>query len=131
MGLDMSVGEMTHRIGSYSSFAHYRRELFKFFHDEDLDMMEGFYLGVDPTKFKNLKFSDLKHDKLIPLINHSDCDGEITADEAAQCLPDLEVYKHYLEIQNKPDIEYTIAVTDRLIELFRHSMATGLPIVFH
>lgn len=131
MGLDLSVGEISHRMGPYSFFGKYRRDMFKFFHNQDLEMMEGFYLGVDPNKFKNLKFADLKTQQMIPFINHSDCDGYITADEAAECLPHLEIYKHYLELKDKKFPDDYIIVTERLIELFKHSMATGLEVQFH
>lgn len=131
MGLDLSVGEISHRMGSYSFFGNYRRHMFKFFHSQELDMMEGFHLGVDPNKFKNLKFADLKTQQMIPFINHSDCDGHITADEAAECLPDLELYKHYLELKNSEFPDDYLIVTERLIELFKHSMVTGLPVEFH
>jgi hypothetical protein len=131
MGLDLSVGEISHRMGPYSFFGNYRRHMFKFFHSQELDMMEGFYLGVDPNKFKNLKFADLKTQQMIPFINHSDYDGHITADEAAECLPDLELYKHYLELKNSEFPDDYLIVTERLIELFKHSMVTGLPVEFH
>jgi hypothetical protein len=136
MGLDMSVGEIGHRIGSYGYFSRYRKEIFKFFHDQDLDKMEGFALptsGEDTLGTDNsLRFKDLKSKELLPFINHSDCDGDLTPQECAECIPDLERYLEYLKkLENKEGTDYFIQTTEQLLEMFRHSVKINEPVSFH
>lgn len=71
MGLDT-----THECwrGSYSSFNTFRRMIANEI-GENLDSFEGF----GGTK----SFEDLKH-PIEPLLNHSDCDGFLTASECYQ-----------------------------------------------
>lgn len=94
MGLDMKTESMCLRIGSYGSFGNYRRNLFKFLYKDELYDYEGFSIG---RSSKKKKFSALKVDKALPLINHSDCDGYLQPDECSSCLPHLERYQKYLQ----------------------------------
>lgn len=76
MGLDFSH---TDARWAYSGFANFRRRLAKEI-GMDLDAMEGF--GGD------IKF-ELFKDDIIPLLDHSDCDGELTVEECKKVAPRL------------------------------------------
>lgn len=70
MGLDTS-----HNCwhGSYSSFHNFRKHIAKYVGIDDLEKMEGFGGSIP--------FSNFNHE-LIPLLSHSDCDGELSVQES-------------------------------------------------
>ena len=76
MGLDFNHCEAR---WAYSGFAHFRRKLAKEI-GMDLDKMEGF--GGD------IPFSNYEDD-ILPLLDHSDCDGELTVEECKRVAPRL------------------------------------------
>lgn len=87
MGLDFTHSEAH---WAYSGFNRFRTELAK--HEGiDLNAMEGFGLmwrmygeGEHPALSWDTIDTPLK-----PLLNHSDCDGELTPEECAQIAPRL------------------------------------------
>ncbi|MFJ7916106.1 MULTISPECIES: hypothetical protein [unclassified Lysinibacillus] len=76
MGLDFSH---TDARWSYSGFGNFRKRLAEQI-GMDLDNMEGFG--------GNVPFH-IYQDDIIPLLDHSDCDGELTPDECKQVAPRL------------------------------------------
>lgn len=76
MGLDFSH---TDARWGYSGFNNFRRRLAKEI-GMDLDAMEGF--GGD------ILFSNF-NDDILPLLDHSDCDGELTVNECKKVAPRL------------------------------------------
>ena len=68
-----------HAHWSYSGFGAFR---------EKLAITEGFFLD-DMQGFEGSKSWDLVTTPLKPLLNHSDCDGEMTPAEAAEVWPRL------------------------------------------
>jgi len=70
MGLD-TTHDCWH--GPYSSFNQFRHELAK---QIGIDLRE--YMGYGGNGLKDLQ--SIPHD-IMPLLNHSDCDGELTPDE--------------------------------------------------
>ncbi|MFJ2004741.1 hypothetical protein [Streptomyces chartreusis] len=82
MGLDFSHTEAQ---WAYSGFSRFRRALA---HHEgiDLDVMHGFeWYGDDRPR---VSWDDVTT-PLKPLLNHSDCDGELTPEECRQVAPRL------------------------------------------
>lgn len=77
MGLDFSHCDAR---WSYGGFAQFRRKL-------------ASEIGIDLDKMKDfggeVPFSDYEDD-IIPLLNHSDCDGELTVVECKKVAPRLE-----------------------------------------
>lgn len=76
MGLDFSH---TDARWSYGGFGNFRRRLANEI-GMNLDDMEGFG--------GNIPFH-IYQDDIIPLLNHSDCDGELTPEECKQVAPRL------------------------------------------
>lgn len=95
MGLDT-----THNCwhGPYSSFNEFRRKLAL-----QIGINLDEYIGYSDTGTKHLL--DIKHD-IMPLLNHSDCDGELSVEEASRIADGLtdilsggEKMDHYLKEQ--------------------------------
>jgi hypothetical protein len=83
MGIDFSH---TEAHWAYSGFNRFRRALAE--HEGiDLDAMEGFRPYNDPTWVG--KSWDGVETALKPLLDHSDCDGEITPEDCATVAPRL------------------------------------------
>jgi hypothetical protein len=78
MGIDFSH---TDAQWSYTGFGTFRRAL-ALFEGFELDAMDGFG-GDQPWS--------AVHTDLAPLLNHSDCDGELTPTECRQVAPRLRV----------------------------------------
>lgn len=79
MGIDFSHGAAH---WSYSGFHQARNRLAKLV-NIPLEDMEGFGGGVFWQDLQN------KDDNIIPLLNHSDCEGEIPPDQCATIAPRL------------------------------------------
>ncbi len=77
MGLDFSHGNAH---WTYSGFNRFRKRLAAAI-GFDLDEMDGF-------KLNGRSWNDMK-DAIKPLLNHSDCDGDLTPDECRQVEPRL------------------------------------------
>jgi hypothetical protein len=99
MGLD-TTHDCWH--GAYSSFNKFRRFLASQI-GVDLDKCEGY--GGD------IEFSSIDHD-IVPLLDHSDCDGILTSSECGQIYNGLNDIseKLYIEINHKgntdPELQY-------------------------
>lgn len=109
MGLDVSH-DCWH--GAYSAFGRWRKELAHAAELPPLELMEGFYSEDNPgaVLFMAIKYSTpliteglialhnqlpikwecLKPDPLYVLLNHSDCDGEISPEDAGPLADRLE-----------------------------------------
>ncbi len=100
MGLDT-----THNAwhGPYSSFMAFRRKIAEKI-GINLDEMEGFATTGEPKKF-----SEYTHD-VIPLLDHSDCDGILTPEECKM------IAKGLTEILPLFDDEKDIYYRDRVKE---------------
>lgn len=76
---------------SYGGFNRFRKALAAA-EGFDLDQMQGFMTddihGGDPRPIAGRSWDDVTTD-LKPLLNHSDCDGELTPEECAQVFPRL------------------------------------------
>jgi len=76
MGLDFSHGEAH---WSYSGFMHFRNEITK-------------HLGYTKTlseMYDDGTYDVMQNEPIWPLINHSDCDGDLTVKEMKQIIPQL------------------------------------------
>jgi len=82
MGLDFSEGDAH---WSYSGFMRFRRHLAKEI-GIHLDAMEGF--GFDESPRTLIKW-DRVHDPIVPLLDHSDCDGDLSVEECRTIAPRL------------------------------------------
>lgn len=82
MGLDFSH---TEAHWSYSGFSRFREALAKY-EAVDLGVMEGFLRHGDDRPRVGW---DTVTTPLKPLLDHSDCDGELTPDECRQVAPRL------------------------------------------
>jgi len=78
MGIDFSHGEAH---WSYSGFMRFRARLIETLGLGNLNEMYGD--GSFYDKLKNIP--------IFPLINHSDCDGELTVEEMKQIIPQLDL----------------------------------------
>lgn len=107
MGLNISHGTWN---GAYSAFMRWRKEIAKAIGMPPLELMDGFYDEVPFTMIdikmgRNtvdthmldsirsqmpIKWESLKRHDLHILLNHSDCDGYITAKQAAKIANELE-----------------------------------------
>lgn len=98
MGLDLFYKNVNGEVCfGYGAFYNYRQALFNTFDDRNLNKMHGF---CDESAFNGCKEDCDKCGKTEPwdnvknnlrlLINHSDCEGELTVEELILILPELE-----------------------------------------
>lgn len=73
---------------SYGGFDHFRQRLAKA-EGFNLNEMAGFGEGYGDDAVRGTRSWDTVDTELAPLLNHSDCDGEMTPKECAQVLPRL------------------------------------------
>jgi|SRR6185503_10865367 len=109
-----------HTSWSYSGFNRFRERLAiheGFF----LDNMAGFTVEGEP-------WSDVTTD-LVPLLNHSDCDGEMTWQEAAQVWPRLE---QILEEWSDPEnlFDYDLRAGRNLVEVLKYCDENQTTVLF-
>jgi hypothetical protein len=100
---------------SYSGFNRFRTKLAKEI-GIDLYKMEGFIeLGV--VKPFSISWK-LVNDPIVPLLNHSDCEGCLTPDECAQVAPRLRdlIQNWPNDIENNIDESYDTHMALKLIE---------------
>ncbi|MER2057200.1 MAG: hypothetical protein ABTA16_00170 [Niallia sp.] len=112
MGLDFSHTDV--RWG-YSSFNIFRKKLANQI-GINLDAMEGF--GGD------IKFDQFKDD-IIPLLDHSDCDGELTVKECKKVAPRLREL-----VSNWDDGDYDKQKAISLAEGMELAVSQGEPLEF-
>lgn len=108
---------------SYGGFHHFRQLLAA--EDRiDLDYMQGF--TKDPETAR--PWSEVST-TLLPLLNHSDCDGELTPEECGQILPRLkEIRLTWKETDADPwDVQHL----DALIDVVTYCATTGVNVDFH
>lgn len=95
MGLDTTHGAWN---GPYSSFNKFRYSL-----ADQIDIDLGEYNGYGGDK----ELSSINHD-LMPLFNHSDCDGELTPDECLKISIGLKSVLDKLHLKDTPShFEFT------------------------
>jgi len=80
MGLDFDKSDAQWSYGGFNRFRKMLAETVGI----DLEKMEGF--GSPP--YKGISWDGID-DEIIPLLNHSDCEGELTAQECKQVAPRL------------------------------------------
>ena len=84
MGLDISPGDAH---WSYGGFHHFRERLATI-EGFTLDEMSGFAPFDAPQDWTGRSWDDVDT-PLKPLLNHSDCDGDLSPEECAQIAPRL------------------------------------------
>jgi len=133
MGLDIIVGKIDDeyddsifdfRAGSYSGFHDFRDMICRIVHGEPTAKFTGFggYLPWDDNPINIL-------------LHHSDCDGEITADEAKRLLPALEeVRLKLIEASADHDpfgqIAYAIGGLDNWIKACELAIENNMYLIF-
>jgi len=122
MGLDFDVaggykGECA-RWG-YSGFNRFRRAIASAA-GINLDSMYGFNGSESWDKFKD--------EPLVPLLNHSDCDGELTPEECAKVAPRLK--ELLAKLPDTPAYDYDRCQGAHLVAMMEHSAKVGKPIIF-
>lgn len=125
MGLDIYGPNNTHARKSYSGFHTYRQRLASYVLI-NLEDMQG---------FGGRRSWDDVDQALVPLLNHSDCDGELSPAECGQIAPKLWEIIRVWEIESalnhdgldrNGDIEYSKNLAEAMME----SIRTGHPILF-
>ena len=112
MGLDFSHGNAH---WSYSGFGHFRSKL--------VDTL-GYTVPLN-TMYEDGTYIRMKNEPIYPLINHSDCDGNLTVEEMQQILPQLE------DIVNRwNDDEYDKTRGLQLIESMKEAIDDNEPLEF-
>jgi hypothetical protein len=108
---------------SYSGF-HRFRQLLAAEDGIDLEFMVGFHRDSGPGRSW-----DSVTTTLTPLLNHSDCDGELTPADCTAILPRLkEIRVTWAETDAEPwDVQHL----DALIDVVTYSAATGVNVLFH
>jgi hypothetical protein len=94
MGLDFNYGNAHF---SYSGFHEFRVKLASLANFPYLDNMEGFSGSIK---------WDLYNDDIIPLLRHSDCDGELTVKECLQIIPRLKELIEFLPEEYPNELSY-------------------------
>jgi hypothetical protein len=111
---------------SYGGFQRFRRELAKV-EGFDLESMQGFGTGdihgADPRPLGGRSWDEVATD-LKPLLNHSDCDGELTPEECAQ------VYSRLREILADWDDDFDRQAGLHLAECMLACAAQGTSLEF-
>jgi hypothetical protein len=115
MGLDFSHGDAH---WSYSGFNDFR---------EWVARLIGLNLA-DMDGFGGLGSWDDVDDPLVPLLNHSDCDGELSVAECQAVAPRLRSV--LAEAQPSPAEEHHVAQGMRLVDAMEQAIAAGEPLVF-
>lgn len=112
MGIDFSHGDAH---WAYSGFMHFRNKL-----TETLG-----YAVLLSTMYDDGSYTCMRNEPIWPLIDHSDCDGELTVEEMQQIIPQLE------NIINRWDEhDYDKVHGFELIESMREAIAENEPLEF-
>lgn len=121
MGLDISPGDAH---WSYGGFHHFRERLATI-EGFTLDEMSGFAPFDAPQDWTGRSWDDVDT-PLKPLLNHSDCDGELTPQECAEVLPRLrEVVSRW------PIADYDRKAAEALITGMETCVEEQRPLIFH
>lgn len=119
MGLDISHGAWN---GAYSSFMRWRIEIAKAAELPDLEIMEGFTNGDG-------KPWDSSH-PLTPLLNHSDCDGEIEVKDLPGIISGLELLLPQFDKELGGHIGNMAYKTQTFIEGCKRALELNEPLEF-
>lgn len=111
MGLDFSHGPGAH--WSYSGFNVFRRRI---------AMSIGVISSIDEELYDNGVYKFLINEPIYPLINHSDCEGELTVEEMKQIIPQLKIIIDKWKVNSAPAIEYDIANGEAFIEAMEEAI---------
>lgn len=103
---------------SYSGFNIFRLELAKLI-GMNLMEMKGFSRNSESTQWDAVPY-----DPIFPLLNHSDCDGELTPEECS------EVYPRLRELLATYPYEYDRAQGWMLADMMEHCAKEGLTLEF-
>ena len=120
MGLDIvcSCGEISFRAGSYTGFGTWREALASTV-GINLHYIRGY--GGD---------GELDYDApFVELLNHSDCEDELTPDQCRRLLEDFEEYaENFREHVDDKNREYYVAKYILWHEAVKHSAENGCPV---
>jgi hypothetical protein len=129
MGLDILVGNKGFASWSYSGFNDFRTRLARVI-GITLNDMSGFgFLAEKAGKqSKNIDWSEVD-DPIVPLLDHSDCEGELDPKTCAKVAPRLR------ELLDKMDSDTTEERYDReqgllLVEAMKQAAKTKKPLKF-
>lgn len=120
MGLDFALEgiDMPMPRWSYSGFNHFRRSLAKHI-GITLDDMQGFGGEED--------WSPHRDDPLTLLLDHSDCDGELSPEECAKIAPRLRQVVQEIDWGPYPyDLEHGLLLAD----VMEKAAKLGKPLIF-
>jgi hypothetical protein len=104
MGLNTTHGCFD---GAYSSFGYFRKQIAKKI-DVDLMSFTGFGGSVD--------FDTLDH-PIKPLLNHSDCDGSLTVDEAKSIVKGIDMILEKME-----DVDASLLLLENEDSWLKHKL---------
>lgn len=119
IGVDMGIAQW-----SYGGFSRFRR-LLAAEEGIDLDRMAGFGLPADEATPWNTVTTPLH-----PLLDHSDCDGELSPEECAQVAPRLKEICEAWSEDDDPPIAYDRSAGLALVAEMNKAVAEGRPLVF-
>ena len=126
MGLDIvcDCGEISFRAGSYSGFGEWRK-LLALSMGINLGDMVGF--GGDTMWHSGIEFMEL--------LDHSDCDGELTIEECTRLKDDFDTMRHpFVEaisaLCGPVGAEYNIEKYDLWREAVKHCAESSCKLVF-
>lgn len=135
MGLETSHGCWS---GSYSAFMRWRREIARAAGFPPLDLMDGFYKSStqaftadEAAAALPIKWDAFASDPLVKLLTHSDCQGEIAAEDCGAIADRLEGLLPLLVAEE--DRGHTgnwHDKTSRFIEGLREAAAAGEAVQF-
>lgn len=112
MGLDFS-----------HSCAHWAYSGFMRFRDKLTETL-GYTCSLR-TMYDDGTYMRMKNEPIFPLINHSDCDGELSVEEMQQILPQLKDI-----IERWEDDDYDKSQALQLIEGMEYAVASNEPMEF-
>jgi hypothetical protein len=122
MGLDISCecGDINFRAGSYSGFHEWRVALAKI-SGTTLGKMRGFNGDIEWTKTE----------PFCELLNHSDCDGELTSQECSNLLVDFNYWAQTINTYwANPEQRYDKERFDDWHEAIKHCIYKNEKLVF-
>ena len=112
MGIDFSHGDAH---WAYSGFMRFRNKL-----AETL----GYAVSLS-TMYDDGSYTRMRNEPIWPLIDHSDCDGDLTVEEMEQIIPQLENISNHWD-----EHDYDKVHGFELIESMREAIAEDEPLEF-
>lgn len=126
MGIAFNVGKRDMKYGEYASWSYGGFNRFRVRLAESigfvLDNLEGFnQTGKNIVKWDTMK------DGIKPLLNHSDCDGELTPKECAKVAQRLrEIVSAWTSVEDEYDKRNGLLLADMMDEC----VAKKVPLIF-